>query len=501
MKINKLLNGINILESRNAKDLDIENINYHSGNIKENGLFVCIVGYKTDGHKYAESAIKNGATALVVEYFLDLDVPQYKVEDARKALAIIGDNFYDHPSQEINLIGITATNGKTTTSFMLKSIFDNMGIDSGIIGTVFLKYGDVKIPSILTTPQSLDLHYHLRQMLNLGIKYAIMEVSSSGIEADRVHGVDFNIRTFNNMSREHIDEHGSFESYKHFKTSFIRDAKTKDLAILNLDDEVSKSLLDDTDAKTFTYGIDDKSGNISVSDLDLSTGYGKFRINYLGEKYEVRLSVPGYHNVYNSLVAISVAINLGIPMQDIISGIAKFKGIERRFELIYDHDFKIIDDHFANRGNIEMTLKTLGFMKYNKMHVVYAIRGSRGYVVNKENAELMVEWFEKLGIKDVIATKSIDCVSEKDRVTDEEEEVFLKLMKENSINVRIFDKLDDATKVVSHEAGKGDLVLLAGCQGMDYGCNMVLNHLEKIKDIDVKELRKPLENRTAGILE
>ncbi len=504
MNIKQLLKNVDILNVLNLKedeDLEIKNVHYHSGKIEEDGLFVCIKGYKTDGHKFAKMAIEKGAKALIVEDVLDIDIPQYLVQNSRQALSIIGDNFYNHPSQKLKMVGITATNGKTTTSFMLNTILEEHKLKTGIIGTVFVKYGDVKIPSILTTPQSLDLHYHLNEMNKIDVSHLVMEVSSSGIELDRTYGVDFDVVTLNNISREHIDSHGSYENYIKFKTSLIKNAKKGAFAILNLDDEISKSLITETEATPFTYGIDDKSGDVFITDLDLSTGYGRYVLNYKGNKYQVELSVPGYHSVYNSLVAISSAIVLDIPMESIIEGIKKFKGIERRFELIYDYDFKIVDDHFANKGNIDITLKTLEFMDFNKFHLVYAIRGSRGYTVNKENAETIVHWLKQYGIDKIIATKSIGHVSEKDVVTEEEEKVFLDIMKENDIEVNLYNTIEEATSEVLNKVRDEDVILLAGCQGMDYGCNIILNQLEKIKDIPVEELKKPLENRVAGLLD
>ncbi len=501
MKISDLLEGISILDTRNATDLEIENIHYHSKKIQKNSLFVCIRGYKVDGHDYIKSAEENGATALIVEEFKDTSTPQYLVKDSRKALALLSDNFYHHPSKDLHIIGITATNGKTTTSFMINSIFEEYQLNTGIIGTVFLKYADVKIPSILTTPESMDLHYHFNEMRKKDVTHVIMEVSSSALELSRTVGTDFNIVTLNNISREHILSHGSFENYFKYKSSLITEAGKKAFAILNLDDEYSKSLISKTEATVLTYGIEDTSGDLYIKNLDLSTGFGKFTVYYKDISFDINLSVPGYHSVYNSLVAILAAIYSNIPIDYIKRGIENFKGIERRFELIYDYDFKIIDDHFANSGNIDVTMKTIEYMDYDNMHLVYAIRGSRGYTVNKENALAIAKWLKILNKDEIIATKSIDHVMDKDKVTKEEEEVFLEIMKKNNIKVSLYDTIKEATNHALNIVKKDDLILLAGCQGMDYGCNIILNQLESITDIPVKELKKPLEYRTAGVLD
>ncbi len=500
MNIKKLLEGIDIIDTKNYKNLDIKNIHYHSKKIEENALFVCIRGYKVDGHDYIDSAIENGAIALIVEEFQDVNVPQFLVKDSRKALALLSDNFYDHPSKKLNIIGITATNGKTTTSFMIHNILEEYKLNTGIIGTVFLKYADVKIPSILTTPESMDLHYHFNEMVKKDVTHVVMEVSSSALELSRTVGTDFNIVTLNNISREHIANHGSFENYFKYKSSLITDAKKDSFVILNLDDEYSKGLIHKTDGNVITYGINDKSGDLYIEELDLSTGFGKFKVYYKDIYFDINLSVPGYHSVYNSLVAILAAIHTDIPIEYIKKGIENFKGIERRFELIYDYDFKIIDDHFANSGNIDVTMKTIEYMDYNNVHLVYAIRGSRGYTVNKENAMTIAKWLKILNKNEIIATKSINHVMDKDRVTKEEEDVFLEIMKENHIKVSLYDTIAEATDHALQIVKKDDLILLAGCQGMDYGCNIILNQLQEITDIPEKELKKPLEYRTAGVL-
>ncbi len=505
MKLNKLFHELQIIETKNTENIDdnqinIENIHYHSKKISKQSLFVCIKGYQTDGHKYIEQAVKNGAVAIIVEEFQAIDIPQYKVTNSRKALAQISATFFDNPSKDLIVIGVTATNGKTTTTLMIENILNSYNLKTGIIGTVYVKYDNVKIPSLLTTPESLDLQQHFYNMKKAGVTHVIMEVSSSALELSRTYMTDFNIVTFNNISREHIDNHGSFENYLKYKSSLITDAKENQIAILNLDDKWSKALIDTTKANVISYGIKDSSGDLSISDLDLETGFALFKANCQNETLDIELSVAGYHCVYNSLVAISVALSLDIPKQYIIEGLRLFTGIERRFELIYDHDFKIIDDHFANKGNIDITFETLNFMNFKKLHLVYAIRGSRGVTTNKENAEAMVYWLKKLGIDKIVATNSITNVMLKDTVTPDEEKIFMDTMKKNEIAVTLYDELETATAHVLHLVEDEDLILLAGCQGMDFGANIILNQIAKFSTIPKKELMKPLENRTAGIL-
>lgn len=509
MKLNKLLNEIKVIDKINFKEnLEVKGIANHTDDIKEGYIYVAIKGYITDGHKYMEKAIENGAKAIIVEDLRDnLDISQYKVDDTRKALSLLSDKFYNHPSRDMKMIGVTATNGKTTTTYMLDNIFNKANIKSGLIGSVMTKAGDEIIPSDLTTPESVDLQRYLYKMKNKGIKTVAMEVSSSAIELSRVQDVDFDIVALNNLSREHIDQHGSFERYFDIKSSFIRGAKGDSYVVLNLDDKYSSSLIDKTKGKVITYSLTRDMGNLYCKDLDFKAGRGNFTVKInkpfkningieIKGEFKISLGIPGYHSVANSMAAITIALIDGVSIANIQNALKDFDGVERRFQYIYEEDFIIIDDHFANRGNINVSLETLKYMDYNKLHLVYAIRGSRGVTVNRENAETILDWKERLGLKEIIASKSIGNVTKKDAVEEEEIAVFKEVMNRGNIKTTIYDSLKSSIMHVLDEVEKGDIILLAGCQGMDQGGKIILEELKKRKpELDEDKLFKPLKNR------
>jgi UDP-N-acetylmuramoyl-L-alanyl-D-glutamate--2,6-diaminopimelate ligase len=492
-KLSQLLKKINIISSIYERDMDVNGVSYHSQKVSNNDIFVCIRGYKTDGHKYLKSAVENGAGAAIVEEFQkDVNIPQYLVENSRIVLAQLGAYFYGEPSKKLNMIGITATNGKTTTAYMTNEILENEGLRTGLIGTVSIKIDDTSIPSELTTPESLDLQYYLKQMADRKVSHVTMEVSSAALELHRVEKVDYDIVTFNNFGREHIDMHGTVEKYFDAKSSLIKNASENSVAILNLDCPYSSSLIDKTKAQVITFGVENNEGHFYCKHLDLSTGRAKFTFQILKpikvnnieigpSEFEVELGVPGLHSVYNAMVAIAISLLSGVSVKTIQNTLKQFKGVERRFEFVFEDGIKIIDDHFANPGNINVTLQTLNFMDYEKLHLTYAIRGERGPKVNKENAEAIVNWAKKLNIQEVTATKSISHVTAKDKVTDEELRVFLEVMNEANIKVKLFDELPDATAHTLANAKSGDLVLLAGCQGMDCGAEIILSQIEEMK--------------------
>ena len=199
------------------------------------------------------------------------------------------------------------------------------------------------------------------------------------------------------------------------------------------------------------------------------------------------------------MVSIAIGLLCGVSVETIQKSLAEFIGVERRFEIIFEEDFKIIDDHFANSGNIDVTLGTLEKMDYHKVKLVYAIRGDRGVTVNKENAEAIAKWASKLGFHEVIATCSRSHVTEKDFVHDKEIEVFLKVMEEAGIQVKLFDELPDAIHEGLKQAEQDDIVLLAGCQGMDYGAKVALEQLKVLRpELDQDKLLQPLKKRVAG---
>ncbi len=508
----ELLKAIPIIEMWNEEDITVKGIAYNSKNVIPGDIFVCIKGYKTDGHAYIVGAVANGAVAMIVEDFQEgWDIPQIRVANSRQALAALSDTFYGNPSKGLKTIGITGTNGKTTTCFMANAILEEHGLKTGLIGTVKVKIGDQEEPSQLTTPESLDLHGYFALMKAQNVSHVSMEVSSSALELHRVGNVDFDIVSFNNISREHIDLHGSFEKYFESKASLIRNAGPNQWAILNLDCPYSASLVHETKAKVLTFGIDRKDGDIGCRHLDLSTGRAKFiveirksftveGITYQPGEFAIELFTPGYHSVYNAMVAIMIGLLCGVPIPVIQKSLRSFIGVERRFEIIFEDDFKIIDDHFANSGNIDVTLGTLQRMKYHRLTLVYAIRGSRGPTVNRENAETIAAWASKLGLTEIIATISRSHVTDKDIVRYEELAVFQKVMAAAGIKVYLHEELADAIGHGLSSVEAGDVMILAGCQGMDYGAKIALEQVMHLRpNMDKTLLFGPLEKRVAGM--
>lgn len=489
MKLSTLLKSLNIIDHYNEVDCYISGIAYHTERVQKNHLFVCMKGYETDGHLFLEDAMKKGATVAIVEEFnMELPITQYLVENSRVALAQLAATYYDNPSTKMTTIGITATNGKTTTAFMTDAILEAHGYQTGLIGTINVKMGHQLIQSELTTPESLDLQHFFHAMEEKDTSHVIMEVSSAAQEMHRVDMVDFDIVTLNNINREHIDTHGSFAAYVQAKTRLIKEADKDSIAILNLDCKYTDALLKQTEATPITFSIEEESGHVCIRDLDLSTGRAKFNVTVLKPihtnhqiikpmEFPIELAIPGLHSVSNSMIAILISMLNGVPVTTIQKTLKEFKGVSRRFEFIYEKGLTVIDDHFANPGNIDVTMETISLMDYRHLQLVYAVRGQRGAVVNQENGETLVKWAKQLQMNEIIVTRSISDVTHRDEVTDAELHAFVKEVEAAGINVLLYDELADAIHKGIEKSSKDDLLLLAGCQGMDHGGEIALTEL------------------------
>lgn len=507
MKLKNLMNVLEIIEYRGEIDenLDISDICFNSKLCSSNSIFVAIKGYETDGHKYIGNALDSGASIAVVEEFVDVNIPQLKVTNSRDALADLSAKFFGEPSKSLNTVGITATNGKTTTSFMVDYIYKRANIETGLIGTVEVKYKDVIIPSVLTTPESRVLQEHLYNMVNAGVTDLIMEVSSHAQELSRVKNMDYDIVTFNNFAREHIDQHGSVENYYKHKSKLIKNAKPEAWAVLNFDDEMIRPLANETKARVLSYSIENLDSDFGIESLDLSTGLASFdfcvnrdipELDLEKTKFHVDLGIAGFSGVMNSMVAIIISLIRGIDVEIIQGALRDFPGVERRFQLIYNREYKIIDDHYANEKNINVTMSTIEKMSYENFHMAYAIRGCRGIQVNREAAEETAKWLKTLGLNKIISTSSVEAVTKKDIVTPEEKDIFMKVMEENDIEVLHIDRLDEAVDAALNDLGEGDLLLLAGCQGMDAGGRCAIEKIASGKSEPEKsEILKVLEGR------
>lgn len=493
--------------------IEIKKIAYHSKEVDSNTLFVCIKGHQTNGHNYAKHAVSQGATVIIVEDFIeDVEVLQLKVSDSREALAILSCNFFDHPSKSMSLFGVTATNGKTTITYMTEEIFKAYQLKSGLIGTILVKMDKEFEMSRLTTPESYDLQQHFARMREREITHVSMEVSSSALELRRVYNTDFDVVAFMNISPEHIRLHESFDAYFDAKASLIRNASRLSTAILNLDEPLLIPLEKETEAQVVTFGIKNKSGTITVSDIHFLSGIPSFTVNIrkpfntLSGKiiettsFNLEMSVPGYHSIYNALTALVTGLVNDIPIEDVQRGIKNFQGVERRFQILYDKEFKVIDDLLLNQNNIDSCMETISHLDYHELHLVHAIRGSNGPEHSTEIAESLTKWFHKMKIARIILTTAPSHVNKNDEVTEEELAAFLKVMHQNKIEVAFFKELEDTLLFGVEQLNADDILLISGAHSMDQGARKTLELLKEFYPlVDHEQIDHVLKKKIIGI--
>lgn len=376
MKLSDLLKGINY-EIIKGNDLDVNHIAYSSKECIEGSLFFCIQGFKTDGHVFAKDAVKNGAKVLIVskDISIDEDITIVKVDDTREAMAIISSNFYGNPSKYFNVIGITGTNGKTTSTFMIKSILDEYNRKTALLGTIYNIIGEKQEEAKRTTPESMDLQKMFNEMKNEYITDCIMEVSSHSLDLKRVYGVDFKVGVFTNLTQDHLDFHKDMESYFEAKMKLF---KNSEWCVINIDDNYGKRAEKIfKDKKVITYGIDSEA-DITATDIKIDANGTSFKLKYRNQVKNVKLHLPGKFNVYNALGCIGAAIALEVPLDIAISGLEDLLSVPGRSEkVVSKKGFTVVIDYAHTPDGIENILKSAREYTNGRLITLFGCGGDR----------------------------------------------------------------------------------------------------------------------------
>ncbi|MFZ5907681.1 MAG: UDP-N-acetylmuramoyl-L-alanyl-D-glutamate--2,6-diaminopimelate ligase [Nitrospirota bacterium] len=347
---------------------DIKGITYDSRKVKDGYMFVAIRGEKHDGHNFLDRAIARGAVAVVHEEEIRERFPgiQYvRVNNSRKALACLANNFYERPSESLCLIGITGTNGKTTTSYLLKSILEAAGEDVGLIGTIHYMIKGQGSPALHTTPESTEFQGLLKEMLLAGCRYVVSEISSHALAQYRVDETTFRTAIFTNLTRDHLDFHKTMDDYFHAKARLFTELLLKTgTAVINLDDASGLKLSlairaeEGDTGKIITYGIETKADLLAQNIVTSSEGL-RFTVSFQGDTFEILSPLAGTPNVYNILAAAGAAVSLGISWEAIIQGIHKVSSIRGRFEKVETgQDFLCVVDYAHTEDALERLIQT-----------------------------------------------------------------------------------------------------------------------------------------------
>lgn len=367
-----------VVETRGNMNTDIRQITSSSRERTESGLFFCIVGARFDAHDYAWEAVENGCVALVVEHFVEMDVPQIKVNNGRAAMARIADAFYGHPSRQMRMIGITGTKGKTTTTYLLQSICEKAGLKCGIIGSTGTVVEDQHLDSKLTTPDPIELQKMLRMMADEGVKVVCMEVSAHAIDMNRLDGMNFEVGCYTNLSQDHLDYFYTMERYFETKKHFFTCGMVRNAAV-NADDETSEKLRDGMQMPFITYGIC-VDADVFARDIEITEEGARFNVQLHGmNQIAIQMRMTGMFNVYNALAATSCALIMGISPEKIKAGLEAVTRVPGRIELLQTGatPFKVIVDYSHSPDALENILKTVRQFTRNRVIAVFGCGGDR----------------------------------------------------------------------------------------------------------------------------
>ncbi|MCH5211191.1 MAG: UDP-N-acetylmuramoyl-L-alanyl-D-glutamate--2,6-diaminopimelate ligase [Oscillospiraceae bacterium] len=358
-------------------DIDISGIAYDSRNVGEGNIFVCIKGYETDGHKFAKMAEENGAALIVAQDKIDVNVPVWYVENSRVAIAQIASRYYGNPSERFRLIGVTGTNGKTTITYLIKSIIETAGMRIGVIGTNQNIIGDkvlVTQSTTPTTPNALELQQLFAEMVQGEAECVVMEVSSHALELERVYGCRFDVGVFTNLTRDHLDFHGTMENYLNAKAKLFN---ISDKGVVNFDDDGGKKIVADSDCDILTVGLGDGC-DLKAKDIKISSRGADFKVDYDGKTYPVHIVIPGKFSVYNAICAMGAAIQLGVDMDTIIRGLENASGVVGRVEVVpTDTDYTVIIDYAHTPDGLENIISTVNEFAEGRVITLFGCGGDR----------------------------------------------------------------------------------------------------------------------------
>ena len=462
MKLNKLLECLEYDVVQGTDEAEVTTLVNDSRKVEEGSVFVCISGAVSDGHKFAADVAAKGAAAVVVEKDVEVpeDVPVIRVPDTRYALALMSAAYFGYPAEKLKIIGITGTKGKTTTTYMIRSILEGVGHKVGLIGTIEAIIGDEKIPAANTTPESFTIHQYFARMVEEGCDSVVMEVSSQGLMLHRTAGIPFEIGIFTNLGKDHIgpNEHKDFEDYKRCKAMLFQQCR---LGIANVDDKYFYDIFKNATCKVETFGFS-KDADLRAENVQLVS-----RPGYLGVAYhvaglmdfDVEIDIPGTFSVYNSLTAIAVCRHFGVPVEKIKEALKKAK-VKGRIEMIKVSDeFTLMIDYAHNAMSLESLLTTLKEYHPKRLVCLFGCGGNR----SKDRRYEMGEVSGRLADLTII-TSDNPRFEEPQAIIDD---IKTGIGRTDGKYVEICDR-KEAIKYAIQHGQPGDVIVLAGKGHEDY---------------------------------
>jgi UDP-N-acetylmuramoyl-L-alanyl-D-glutamate--2,6-diaminopimelate ligase len=482
MRLDQIVEGVGSAELSGDPGLEITGIAYDSRKVTPGGLFFCVTGMESDGHDFAAAAVGSGAVALVCERPTGLGVAEVLVPDTRAAMARVAAAFYGHPTRDLKVAGITGTNGKTTTAFLLHDILEGAGIHSGLMGTVKQIVGGVDEPVERTTPESVELQAAFRRMEEAGDEACVIEASSHALVLKRCDAIDFDLAVFTNLTQDHLDFHADMEDY--FAAKRLLFAFGPRASVINIDDEYGQRLAAEFDA--ITYSAEGQAADYSASDIAFDAGGAEFSVESEHGTMAVRTGLPGRFNVANALAALAGAIELGVEPGEAVAALADAGRVPGRFEPVDEgQDFAVLVDYAHTPDSVENVLRAARDITPGRLIAVVGAGGDR----DRAKRPLMGQAGSALADHTVVTS---------DNPRSEEPEAIIADILggiEDRGEVTVEVDRDEAIRLAVEMAEAGDTVVIAG-KGHEQG--QEFKQGRKIPFDDREVARRHIRDRVAG---
>lgn len=448
MKLSALLQGVKTLNA--FEDVEIERVTDKDKDTNKNTLFICIDGNQYDGHKIAKTALLNGAVAVVTERDLKIE-KQIIVENTRKAYSQIASNFYGNPTKKLKLIGITGTNGKTSTSFYIKNMLNSLGYKCGLIGTVENDFGNGKTESTLTTPEPMELQKLFRNMADNNCEYCVMEVSSQALAQKRVFGLEFEISVLTNITVDHLDYHITMENYINSKLQLFTNSRK---AIVNIDDNNVKKILSRIECPVVTCSAIENKADYTAKNVLCNETYVQYELVGMNCIGRITVNLPGEFTVYNSLCAATVLLELGFSIDEISKSAEQIKKVKGRAEKVpVPKNFTVIIDYAHTPDGLENILNCVKGFAQGRIITVFGCGGDRDKSKRAEMGRIAGE------MSNIAIVTSDNPRTENPLLIIND---ILGGMEKTKSKLAIIENRRQAIEFALSKARKGDVVLLAG---------------------------------------
>ena len=452
MTLSELVAGLRIIESTADMSASVSGVSYDSRRTQKGDLFVAVRGFVTDGHEYIAAAAQKGAACVVCEQKPTAAVPYILIENTRRGLAVISSNFFHNPTSGLKMIGVTGTNGKTTTTALIKSILEkNDGAMVGLVGTNSNMIGKRTIHTERTTPESYELHKLFREMADTGCRYVVMEVSSHALFLDRVYGIRFEVGVFMNLTPEHLDFHKSMDEYAEAKALLFSASKH---SVINIDDPYSGVMRLAAGGDVTTFSINDDEADIIAKRIKLREDRTEFCALTIGKLQKVELAIPGMFSVYNALGALGAVMALGVNIKAATDALAKSGGVKGRAEVVpTNRDFTVIIDYAHTPDALQNIISTLRAFTKNRVITLFGSGGDRDRKKRPVMGEIAVR------LSDFVIVTSDNPRTEKpgDIIAE-----ILTGMEGTATPYIVIENRREAIKWGINNARPGDVLLLAG---------------------------------------